>query len=75
MAMRDDEGELLRREVPEIIREWLARKADRKPITLAAEHVLIRQLCPFRRRRDAEAYVPPRALALHRPRASAAPLD
>ena len=49
--------------LPEIIQEWLTRKADRKPITLAAEHVVIRQFCLFRRRRDAHAFVPPRAWA------------
>lgn len=47
----------------EITRAWLMRKADRKPITLAAEHVVIRQFCLFRRRRDADAFVPPRAWA------------
>jgi integrase/recombinase XerD len=52
-----------RRRLPEIIREWLTRKADRKPITLAAELVVIRQFCLFRRRRDADAFVPPRACA------------
>jgi len=50
------------RSLPGIIREWLARK-DRKPITLAAEHVVIRQFCLFRRRHDSKAFVPPRAWA------------
>ena len=51
------------RRLPEIIRAWLSRKVDRQPITLAAEHVVIRQFCLFRRRRDAEAFVPPRTWA------------
>lgn len=49
--------------LPEILRAWLTRKADRQPITLAAEHVVIRQFCLYRRRRDAGAFVPPRAWA------------
>lgn len=47
----------------EIFREWLTRKADRKPITVAGEHVVIRQFCLFRRRRDPDAFVPPRTWA------------
>jgi site-specific recombinase XerD len=53
----------LRSRLPAIIRAWLARKADRQPITRAAEHVVIRQFCMFRRRRDADAFIPPRAWA------------
>lgn len=53
---------LTRRRLPEIVRQWMARK-DRKPITLAAEHVVIRQLCLFRRRSDSRVFVPPRQWA------------
>lgn len=49
--------------LPEIFRRWLTRKAGRKPITVAGEHVVIRQFCLFRRRRDPDAFVPPRAWA------------
>jgi len=51
------------RRLPEILRAWLSRKADRAPITLAAEHVVVRQFCLFRRRYDPDAFVPPRAWA------------
>ncbi len=51
------------RRLPEIFRAWLDRKDDRRPISVAAELVVIRQFCLFRRRRDPEAFVPPRSWA------------
>lgn len=53
----------LRRRLALIIHEWIARKQGRTPLTAAAEHAVIRQFCLFRRRRHADAFVPPRAWA------------
>lgn len=53
----------VRRRLPEIIRAWLTRLGDRRPITVAAEHVVIRQFCLFRRRYDPAAFVPSRGWA------------
>lgn len=61
-----------RARLPDLIRQWMTRK-NRKPITLAAEHVVIRQLCLFRRRSDARAFVPPRAWAPASTRSSFVP--
>lgn len=45
------------------IRQWCARVADRKAVTVANEFGVLRQLCLYRRRRDPSGYVPEHALA------------
>jgi integrase/recombinase XerD len=42
---------------------WLSRTKGRKPVTVATDLGVIRQLCLFRRRRDPNAFVPDYALA------------
>jgi integrase/recombinase XerD len=47
----------------EAVTRWCARIAGRKAVTLANEFGVIRQLCLYRRRRDASSHVPEQALA------------
>src|SRR5215831_1371516 len=44
-------------------RAWLLRIADRKPVTLATDLGVLRQLCLYRRRRDPKGFVPDHAWA------------
>jgi hypothetical protein len=55
-----DQGEVM---LADAITRWCARGADRKPVTLANEFGVVRQLCLYRRRRDPSSYVPEQALA------------
>jgi integrase/recombinase XerD len=43
-----------------LIRAWLGRNANRKPVSIANECGVLRQFCLFRRRRDRTAFVPSR---------------
>jgi site-specific recombinase XerD len=54
-----------RTQLPDAVRSWLARPtdADRKAITVAQEYMVLRQFCLYRRRRDPQAFVPPRKWA------------
>ena len=45
------------------VTRWCARIAVRKPVTVANEFGVIRQLCLYRRRRNPSSYVPEHALA------------
>ena len=45
------------------VTRWCARIAGRKPVTVANEFGVIRQLCLYRRRRNPSSYVPEHALA------------
>ena len=47
----------------EAVSRWTARIAGRKPVTVANEFGVVRQLCLYRRRRDPSSYVPEHALA------------
>ncbi len=47
----------------EAIARWCSRIKERKPIAVAGEFGIVRQLCLFRRRRLPLSYVPDRALA------------
>lgn len=44
----------------DLLRQWLARNADRKPISVAFEYGVLRQFCIYRRRADPSAFVPAR---------------
>lgn len=46
--------------IEELLREWLARNEDRKPISVAWESSVLRQFCMYRRRQTPGAFVPPR---------------
>lgn len=46
-----------------IIKEWLDRVPNRKPVTRACDLGAVRQLCHFRRRRDPDGYIPSIRLA------------
>ena len=50
-------------DLPAIIKEWLDRVPNRKPVTRACDLGAVRQLCHFRRRRDPEGYIPSIRLA------------
>jgi len=41
-----------------ILKAWLSRIPDRKPVTIANDLGAVRQLCLFRRRRDPSGFVP-----------------
>ena len=45
----------------DLVRAWLGRNANRKPVSVANECGVIRQFCLFRRRRDRAAFVPSRS--------------
>ena len=47
----------------ELIGQWLAHRPDRKPVTVALELGVIRQLCRYRRRFDPDGFVPSREWA------------
>jgi integrase/recombinase XerD len=47
--------------LPEIVEAWLTREGKRKPVTIEGYYCYLRQFCLFRQRRDANAFVPPRA--------------
>lgn len=47
-------------EFEHMVRGWLARIEGRKPVTITLELGVVRQLCLFRRRSDARAFVPGR---------------
>ena len=47
----------------EAVRQWVARVAGRKAVTVSQEFGVVRQLCLYRRRRDPSSYVPEHALA------------
>jgi integrase len=47
-------------DMPVIMREWLARRPNRKPITAGNYVGVLRQFCIFRRRYDPRAFVPDR---------------
>lgn len=61
-ACRDLEGNG-RIDLAATINAWLARVANRKPVTRACDLGAVRQLCHFRRRRDPEGYLPSVSLA------------
>lgn len=46
--------------IEELLREWLARNEDRKPISVAWEGSVLRQFCMHRRRQTPGAFVPSR---------------
>lgn len=46
--------------IEDLLREWLARNADRKPISVAWECSVLRQFCMHRRRQTPRAFVPSR---------------
>lgn len=48
---------------PSVIRKWLDRVPNRKPVTRACDLGAVRQLCHFRRRRDPNGYIPSIRLA------------
>jgi integrase/recombinase XerD len=50
-------------ELPSLIRKWLDRVPNRKPVTRACDLGAVRQLCHFRRRRDPDGYIPSISLA------------
>jgi len=50
-------------DLPVIIKKWLDRAPDRKPVTRACDLGAVRQLCHFRRRRDPDGYIPSIRLA------------
>ena len=47
----------------ELMQGWLSRIEGRKPVTVATDLGVLRQLCLFRRRSDPQAFVPPRGWA------------
>jgi integrase len=47
----------------EAVMRWTARIAERKAVTVGLEFGVVRQLCLYRRRRDASSFVPEHALA------------
>jgi len=46
-----------------VVRQWCARRAGCKAVTVANEFGVVRQLCLYRRRYDPSGYVPEHALA------------
>lgn len=46
-----------------LLSNWLARRANRKPVTVALELGVIRQLCLYRCRYDPDSFVPDRSWA------------
>lgn len=46
-----------------ILKAWLSRNCDRKPVTIANDLGAVRQFCLYCRRRDPRFYVPEHALA------------
>jgi integrase/recombinase XerD len=50
-------------ELDTVVRQWCARRAGCKAVTLADEFGVVRQLCLYRRRYDPSGYVPEHALA------------
>jgi len=42
-----------------LVPAWIGRNADRSPVTVANEFIVIRKFCEFRQRRDPRAFVPP----------------
>ncbi len=50
-------------EIPVVLRSWLARVPDRKPVSITVDLGVIRQFCVFRRRSDPSAFVPDRTWA------------
>jgi len=50
-------------ELAGLIRKWLDRVPNRKPVTRACDLGAVRQLCHFRRRRDPDGYIPSIRLA------------
>ena len=50
-------------DLPCLIRKWLDRVPNRKPVTRACDLGTVRQLCHFRRRRDPDCYIPSIRLA------------
>lgn len=47
----------------DVVRQWCARRAGCKAVTVANEFGVVRQLCLYRRRYDPSGYVPEHALA------------
>lgn len=50
-------------ELGDVVRQWCARRAGCKAVTVANEFGVVRQLCLYRRRYDPSGYVPEHALA------------
>jgi integrase/recombinase XerD len=50
-------------ELDDVVRQWCARRAGCKAVTVANEFGVVRQLCLYRRRYDPLGYVPEHALA------------
>ena len=50
-------------ELDAVVRQWCARRAGCKAVTVANEFGVVRQLCLYRRRYDPSGYVPEHALA------------
>jgi len=50
-------------ELDDVVRQWSARRAGCKAVTVANEFGVVRQLCLYRRRYDPSGYVPEHALA------------
>jgi site-specific recombinase XerD len=50
-------------DLPTVLRAWLARVPNRKPVSLTVDLGVLRQFCLFRRRRDPAAFVPDRSWA------------
>jgi integrase/recombinase XerD len=50
-------------ELDDVVRQWCARRAGCKAVTVANEFGVVRQLCLYRRRYDPSGYVPEHALA------------
>ena len=50
-------------ELDTVVRQWCARRAGCKAVTVANEFGVVRQLCLYRRRYDPSGYVPEHALA------------
>ena len=46
-------------QLEDMVRAWLGRNADRSPVTVANELIVLRKFCEFRWRRDPHAFVPP----------------
>jgi integrase len=55
---RGNGGPGVQRDLAATIKAWLVRVADRKPVTLALDLGVLRQLCRHRRRRDPHGFVP-----------------
>jgi len=50
-------------ELDDVVRQWCARRAGCKAVTVANEFGVVRQLCLYHRRYDPSGYVPEHALA------------